>query len=288
MLTTIFYYSDEFCKFFEKEAQQYMLPGDSIKPFSSRMTISEIMTIMIYWPQSGYKNFKVFYEKEVLGHLRQEFPNAVSYNRFIELKPYALLPLSVFAKCISSACTGISFIDSTKLGVCNVKRIYSHEVFKGIARQGKTSMGWFFGFKLHIVTDQFRNIIDFTLTPGNVHDANHIVIDKIMKKIIGILVGDRGYIGLFKYLYKQDIKIIHGLRSNMKNQLVSLSEKFLLNRRASVIETTIGVLKDHLCLEHTRHRSPINFLCHTFSCLISYAFYKARKMLTAPLLPATT
>lgn len=277
MLTTIFYYTDEFCKFFSKEAENYLILNESMKPLQSKMKLSEIMTIMIYWHQSGYKNFKSFYTKYVLIHLRGEFSNAVSYNRFIELMPYASLPLFVFAKCLGSECTGKSFIDSTKLSVCDNRRIYSHKVFKKIAKRGQTSMGWFFGFKLHLVTDEYGNIIDFTLTSGNVHDGNKNVVDAIVKKVKGILVGDRGYIGLFEHLFKRGIKLLHRLRSNMKNKLISLEEKALLRQRGSIIETTIGILKDHLSLEHSRHRSSVNFLCHIFSCLISYAFFKTNK-----------
>jgi hypothetical protein len=287
MLTIIFYYCDEFCKYFEMEAKKNQISMNQVKPFESKMSLSEIMTIMIYWHQSGYKNFKCFYTKEVLIHLKNEFPNAVSYSRFVELKPLAFLPLLVFAKCFGAPCTGKSFIDSTRLGVCSNKRINRHKVFKGLAKRGKTSMGWFFGFKLHLVTDEFRNIIDFAITTGNVDDRNRAVIDSIVKKLYGLLFGDRGYIGLFEYLYEQEIKIVHGVRSNMKNKLMITEERELLNKRSSVVETTIGVLKDHLHLEHTRHRSPINFFCHIFSCIISYAFFKIRKCLENPRIMAT-
>lgn len=281
MLTTIFYYTDEFCKFFLQESKNHLIFNESTNQFQSAMRLSEIMTIMIYWHQSGYKNFKSFYTKHLLIHLRNEFPRAVSYNRFLELIPYASLPLFVFAKCFGAECTGKSFIDSTKLGVCDNRRINSHKVFKGLAQRGQTSMGWFFGFKLHLVTDEYGNIIDFTLTTGNVHDGNKTVVDVIVKKIKGILVGDKGYIGLFEHLYSQGIKLLHRLRSNMKNKLISLDEKMLLRQRGSIIETTVGILKDHLSLEHTRHRSPVNFLCHIFSCLVSYAFFKAHKKINA-------
>lgn len=282
MLTTIFYYVDEFCKFFEKEAQKLMISNNEIKPFHSQMSLSEIMTIMIFFHQSGHKNFKSFYEKEVLVHLKTEFPSALSYTRFVELKAFAVLPLFVFAKSLTAGCTGKSFIDSTKLGICNVKRICRNKTFKNIAKRGKTSMGWFFGFKLHLITDEFRNIIDFSITTGNVDDRNRCLIDILIKKVFGLLFADKGYIGLFKYLYKKGIKIVHGVRSNMANKLMLLDEKITLNKRSSVVETTIGVLKDHLGLEHTRHRSPINFLAHVFSCIASYAFYKIRKCLDNP------
>lgn len=277
MLVTIFCHVDDFCKFFEQEAKKCMLKTDDIKPFKSSMTLSEVMTIMIYWHHSGYKNFKSFYNMHVSQYLRQEFPNLLSYSRFIELIPYALLPMFIFAKVVTAPCTGTSFIDSTKLEVCNNRRIYSHKVFKGVAQRGMTSMGWFFGFKLHLVTDECGNIIDFTVTSGNVHDGNKDIVDTIVSKIKGILVGDKGYIGLFEHLYEHDIKLLHRLRSNMKNKLLSMYEKELLQQRGSIIETTIGILKDFLSLEHTRHRSQVNFLCYIFSCLVAYAFYKINK-----------
>jgi len=281
MLTTIFYYTDEFCKFFLQEANKHLILSEPTKPFQSTMQLSEVMTIMIYWHHSGYKNLKAFYTKHLLVHLRGEFPNAVSYSRFIELISYAALPLFVFAKCTTSQCTGKSFIDSTKLSVCDNRRIQSHKVFKEMASRGKTSMGWFFGFKLHLITDECGNIVDFTLTTGSIHDGNKTVVDSIIKKIKGFLVGDKGYIGLFEHLYDKGIKLLHRLRANMKNKLITLEEKSLLQQRGSVIETTIGILKDHLSLEHSRHRSPINFLCHVCSCLISYAFFKAQKKLNS-------
>lgn len=276
MLTTIFYDVDNFCKFFEKDAEEKLIPNDLKQPFSSKMTLSEIMTIMIWSHQSGYKNFKEFYTKEILVNLSQEFSNAVSYSRFVELIPYAIMPLFVLAKCLGAECTQKSFIDSTKLAVCSTKRTYNHKVFKGLAKLGKSSMGWFFGFKLHIVTDENRNIIDFTITSGNVDDRNPAVVDCILKKVSGLLIGDKGYIGLFDYLYDKGIKIIHGLKSNMKNKLITPLEKDLLRKRPSIIETTIGVLKNSLGLEHSRHRSPVNFMCHIFSCIISYAFFNQR------------
>jgi len=277
MLVNIFYDVDNFCKFFEKNVAVNLISNDLISPITSKMILSEIMTIMIWSHQSGYKNFKEFYTKEVLVNLSQEFPNAVSYSRFVELIPYTIMPLFVFAKCLGSDCTQKSFIDSTKLAVCHNKRTSSHKVFKNLAKMGKSSMGWFFGFKLHIVTDEYRNIIDFTITSGNVDDRNPSVIDCILKKVRGLLIGDKGYIGLFDYLYDKGIKIIHGLKSNMKNKLVTPIEKDLLRRRPSIIETTIGVLKNCLGLEHSRHRSPVNFMCNIFSCIISYAFFKKRK-----------
>ena len=84
-------------------------------------------------------------------HLNSEFPDLVSYERFVALMPSVLAPLCAYLFSCYGRCTGISFIDSTPITVCHNRRIHSHDVFEGIAQRGKSSVGWFFGFKLHIV-----------------------------------------------------------------------------------------------------------------------------------------
>jgi len=107
------------------------------------------MTILILFHQSHYRNFKAFYTDQVLVHLRAEFPGLVSYTRFVEFIPSTLIPLCVYLHHCLGPGTGISFIDSTPLAVCHNRRIAHHKVFAGIAARGKTSVGWFFGFKLY-------------------------------------------------------------------------------------------------------------------------------------------
>jgi hypothetical protein len=107
------------------------------------------MTILIRFHQSHYRDFKAYYCEHVLQHLRSEFPGLVSYTRFVDYIPSALFPLcAYFQNACLGDCTGISFIDSTSLDVCLNQRISSHKVFAGLAGRGKTSTGWFFGFKL--------------------------------------------------------------------------------------------------------------------------------------------
>ena len=101
-------------------------------------------------------------------------------------------------------CTGVSFIDSFSLNVCHNRRIYSHKVFKGIAQRGKTSVGWFYGFKLHIIINHGGEIISFYITSGNVADNNEKVLKKLTQKLFGKLYGDKGYIvrpEIFEKLY---------------------------------------------------------------------------------------
>ena len=116
-------------------------------------------------------HFKHFYIRHIQVNCKGDFPKTVSYNRFVELQQKILLPMTVFLQmCCLGKCTGISFIDSTSIRVCHIKREYSNKTFKGIATKGKTSIGWFFGFKLHIVINDKGEILDFLITQANVDD----------------------------------------------------------------------------------------------------------------------
>ena len=275
-LTTIFYSVDEFCKLFEQVANKRGIECDGWISRQRRLSLSEVMTIMIYYHYSGYKSFKDYYEKCVLISHSVDFPSLVSYNRFVELREEAALPVYIFTQAhCKGLCTGISIIDSTPLSMSNVKRASSHKIFKKYARKGKTSVGWFFGFKLHIVINHFGEIIAFHITPGNVADSNKSLIDKISDDLYGLLIADRGYIGCFDLLWEKCIKIIHKIRKNMQNKLMLPFEKFLLRKRG-IIETVFGILKESFSLEHSRHRSILGFIAHIGSCLAAY-FFKIEK-----------
>lgn len=195
MLLNIFYVIDNFCKDFEKQFDTRLLGnGKNIRNRSFKLTLAEVMTITIWYNQSGYKTFKDYYEKEVLQHLRGEFPNLVSYNRFVELKNKIIIPLSAFLYLVNlNNATDIAYIDSFPLRVSHIKRASSHKTFKGIAKKGKTSVGWFYGFKLHLVINQFGEIIAFLITSGNVSDINEKVLCTLTENLTGKLFGDKGY-----------------------------------------------------------------------------------------------
>ncbi|MBP6892610.1 IS982 family transposase [Candidatus Babeliales bacterium] len=271
MLTQLYCTIDDFCKLLEQELGKKRLLGSEKSRNYFKISLSEIATIAIYYHYSGYKNFKNYYEKKVKIHLKNEFPTAPSYSRIVELKQNIFWFLALFSQAVTSSCTGISIVDSTSLQVCHPRRIYRHKIFKGIAERGKTSIKWFFGFKLHMTINQFGEIISFFITPGNVSDGNQDVLDKITKDMFGKLLADKGYLGRFKDLYERGITIIHGLRSNMKNQLMSLFDKLLLRQRG-IIETVFGILKESFNLEHSRHRSIKGFFINIFTTLIAYAF----------------
>lgn len=273
-LTIIFYYVDEFCKLFEKESKySFLSNGKNIRKRKISLGLSEIMSIAIYFHYSGYKTFKDFYIKS--SELRTAFPSMPSYNRFIELQQKACIPLAIFAKLQANAdVDGISIIDSFPLRVSHEKRIYSHKTFRGSAARGKTSMGWFYGFKLHIVINGHGEIIDFEITPGNIADNNESLLKKITLKIWGKLLGDKGYLlslKKFEDLYMRGVHMITKARANMKGRLLSLSDKLLLTKRG-VVESVGAILKEDFTIEHSRYRSPSTLLINVFSALIAYSF----------------
>ena len=271
-LLELFCDADDFCQKFEPAWKKRLLAsGECQRQRERSLTLSEIMTIVIHFHQSQYRNFKAYYKEYVLKHLRAEFPNLVSYTRFVEFIPSALIPLSVFLRsaCFGN-CSGISFIDSTAPDVCNNRRIAQHRVFAGLAERGKTSTGWFFGFKLHLVVNDRGEILNVMLTPGNVDDRKPV--PELVRSMFGKLVGDRGYISqpLFEELLTTfNIQFIVGIKSNMKNKLMPVFDKILLRKR-SIIETIIDQLKNISQIEHSRHRSPMNFLVNLVCGLIAY------------------
>lgn len=276
MLVEIFYHIDEFCKAFEQTLKSHSISNNKkiIKRVCS-LSLSEIMTICIFYNYSGYKNFKVYYNKHVLIHMKSDFRKLVSYNRFVELKSKVIMPMLLFLKIYCKAvCTGVSFIDSFSLKACDNRRIHSHKVFKNIAQRGKTSTGWFYGFKVHFVINHIGEIIDFYLTPGNVADNNHKLLEKLTRSVVGKLFGDKGFLvnpSFFQFLYEKGIHLVTKIRSNMQNQLMDIADKLLLKKRGT-IESSIGILKNYFDIEHSRHRGPKNFLAHILSAIAAYCF----------------
>jgi DDE family transposase len=132
------------------------------------------VTIIIYFHQSRYRNFKSYYIEHVYKHLRAEFPNLVTYERFVVLMASAFGPLCNYLKSLYDQCHGISFIDSTALAVCDNHRIHNHKVFEGVAQRGKGSMGWFYGLKLHLVVNECGEILACQITPGNTDDRQPV------------------------------------------------------------------------------------------------------------------
>jgi hypothetical protein len=273
-LTEIFCDMDDFYQVLERIGESFtQLPYDGeAKQYRSQLRISEVTTIVIAFHGSGYRTFKEFYTLQVLPHWKKAFPQLVSYNRFIELMPWSLMGLMGFLNTCAGEMTGISFVDSTSLEVCHPKRVHSHKVFKDLAGWGKSSVGWYFGFKLHLMVNDRGQILAFALTEGNVDDRKPV--PEMAKGLFGKLFGDRGYVSqpLFEQLYAQGLELIARRRKNMKNTLVKLMDKILLRKRA-IIESVNDQLKNICQIEHSRHRSRFNFLVNLFAGLVAYSYH---------------
>jgi hypothetical protein len=260
---------DDFCVAAEPVLQQRLLTdGKRHRRRSGRMTASEIMTILIAFHGSDHRTFKHFYLMLMERH-RAEFPDLVSYHRMVELMPSVLGLLCGYLQSRFGDCTGINFIDSTALAVCGNKRITRNQVFRGLAKRGKTTMGWFFGFKLHLVINECGELLAVTLTPGNVDDRKPV--PQLTRRLFGKLFGDKGYISaeLFAELLGKGLQLITRVRKNMQNRLMPLLDKILLRKRF-LIETVNDQLKNISQIEHTRHRSSMNFYVNLLAGLIHY------------------
>jgi len=261
--------------------------GDMQRQRDRGLSMREIMTILIHFHQSHYRDFKAYYTDYVLERLSKEFPGLVSYTRFVEYMPSVLIPLCVYLRqsCFG-ICTGISFMDATSLTVCKNPRIHAHKVFAGLAERGKTSTGWFFGFKLHLIFNERGELLNLMLTPGNVDDRKPV--PKMVRNLFGKLFADKGYISkklAEELLQTFNVRLVTGVRSNMKNVLMPLMDKLLLRKRA-IVETIIDQLKNISQIEHSRHRSPINFLVNLLCGLIAYCHQPKKPSLNLGTLPA--
>ena len=278
-IVTIFCDIDDFCLIFEPRWQRHLLSdGTRQRHKPNSLSLAEVMTILILFHASGYRDFKTFYTQHVLKYLAGAFPRLVSYNRFVELQRDSLVPLWCYLHTRFGDCTGISFVDATTLKVCHNLRIPQHKVFAGNAERGKSSMGWFYGFKLHLSINERGELLGCYLTPGNTDDRRPV--PHMVKDLWGKLFGDKGYISqlLATLLEAQGLRLVTRLKKNMKNKFIALSDKLLLRKRA-LIETVNDQLKNISQIEHTRHRSLWNFLGNVAAGLIAYSWREKKPSL---------
>lgn len=270
-ITALYCCLDDFCKIYEEWERHQLIPSGKKRHREGKLALSEMLFIMVLFHLSPFKNFKMFYLYGIGQMYRDCFDEIPHYDRFVSLMPRLFVPLMILLHSLSGEKTGIYFADSTKLAVCHNRRIGRHKVFDGMALRGKSTMGWFYGFKLHFVINHKGEIMASRVTPGNAADS--ALLDGITKNLVGKVYADKGYIGkeLFKKLWQRGLHLITGIRRNMKNYLMPMADKIMLRRRF-IIETVLDTLKSSMGLEHSRHRSPVNAMVHLLSCLAAYAF----------------
>ena len=201
---------------------------------STQLHLSEIITVMIEYHESGYRCFKDYYAYVLKYHLA-EFPKLVSYERFIALMKRTMPVVFMLFAALRGKPTNILFADSTPYAVCKTARKYGHKVFGGLAALSKNSMGWFYGLKLHFLFNYKGEIVCLRITPA------YVDYRKGLKGLIGSLMGrklfiDRGYLGkdFFEELWNQGLQVITRLRKNMKNKLMPLWDRFYLDKRMTL------------------------------------------------------
>lgn len=284
MLTEIYVDVDDFCKA-KRALIQHALGycGAYKKSHPNQLTLSEVMTILVYYHLSPYKNFKAYYTRHVCSDLKRDFPDLVSYDRFVALIPRTLIPLMLYLahRCSLSLRTGIYYIDSTPVKACHLKPAHQHQTLKGCASWGKTSVGWFFGLKVHLLINHLGQLLHVRITDGSTADSNPKVLFDLTNDLAGWVFGDKGYLlNLEKLEFVQHQQQLHFAakpRKAMKKPDLPLEAKRWAKKRG-LVETLIGQAKTVCNLEHTPHRSVSNAFVNIYASLIAYSFYERKPM----------
>jgi hypothetical protein len=277
-ITTVYYIVGNFCKIYLEWERSKLLPSNRKRQRDSSLSLCELMTIVLYFYLSPCRDFKNYYLYYLSNKYRGYF-NLPSYSRIVQLWPRLIVPLVLMLQLLGGSSSGIYFIDSTKLSICHRKRTSSNRVFGRIAKVGMSSYGWFMGFKLHLVINNKGEVMAIKITKGSTSDLT--AVEPMTRGLKGKLFGDKAYISkdLFAKLYARDLRLFTGIRRDMKNHLLEPEDKANLRKR-SLIESVFNVLKNHMNLEHSRHRSPLNFLVHVLACVAAYALKKSSSNLS--------
>lgn len=266
---TLYCFINDFCKGFEPWYDKQLI-GDNLnrRKRPCHLTLSEILTILISYHHSGMSCFKYFY-LNLQAHHRNLFPDLVHYDRFVSIMKRSFPALMCLLKSLEGEITEYLFIDSTPWAVCHNLRERKHKTFKGLAAKGKTSTGWFFGMKLHMIFNTKGEIVRLTLTKGNINDR--APVPDMVKGLSAKLIGDKGYLSkkLFQELFENGVTLITKIKKNMKNILMETSDKLMLMRR-SFVETIFSSMKALNTMIHHRHRSVDNAFCHLLAALVHY------------------
>lgn len=269
-LVHLFCFVDSFCVFYDQKLPSSYFASRGPKPIYP----SEVVTLLLLYQHQQYRNFKSFYTKHALIHLRKDFPRLPSYSRFVELIPRVAPYVYLLGQAIKGFCTGKSFIDSSLLRVCYPVRAPRHKLFKELSTWGKNTKGWVYGLKLHLLINDSRVILDFALTSANVDDRKPVC--SMLQGMFGKVYADKGYISkkLFEALFQKGVELVTRLKKGMKGELLLRADARALNERCKV-ETVLSLLKNRYEIEHTRHRSVPNALVHMVVSLISYNLFSS-------------
>jgi len=279
--TTVFSIVDDFCKTYEDFISHRLITTEKQRIRTGKLALSEAISIMIFYHFSPFKNFKAYYQNFIInGNL---FKNPPCYDRFIQIIPSLFLPLIIMLHSLTGKKTGMYYADSTHFAVCKNIRITRHKTFRGLAERGHSSIGWFYGFKLHIIINDKSEIIAVKITQGNLDDRKAFESMVLKDKLQGKCYADKGYISkeMFNKLYKRGLLLITGIKRNMKNYLLPILDKILLRKRF-IIETVFGYIKENFNVRPSKHRSPTNFFASLFAALIAFQINPSKPLISYP------
>jgi hypothetical protein len=276
VLVTLYVMIDDLLKAFGKQCgQQPRLPGKASRGRSSGLTTSEWITLGIFRYALQIKDVKHFW-RHIYSHYHKDFPGLPNYQNFVaginRTTPYVILLLQWLLHMNRQKTKDPFFVDATSLKVCENWRISSHKVCQDIARMGKTTLGWFFGFKLHMVVDGLGNMLSVLITPGNTDDRKFLL--KLFKGLKGIAVGDAGYVSkkAFKELFEQGVLFVTVMKKNMK-RLTNTWQDGLLTMRQR-IEISFSTLKYRLQQAVTLARSVAGYFSRWLYACLSYNLFR--------------
>jgi len=275
ILISIYCFVDDFIKNILLNIKYALQRPDRNNPPVKKFNLglAELTSLALFKFFTGHRNWKTFYYFVKTYH-QTDFPNLPSYQNFLramnKLSFFALFLLQAFMSFFRKI-TGLKKIkitDSTKLEVCKIKREFSHKVVRGLAAKSKSTMGWFYGFKLHIICNELMQILSFRITAGNIDDRKGL--DMIWNNIFGLIIADAGYLGKnwqekAKNLGKQ---LFTAVKANMKKIMTKTQHQLLKLRQR--VETIFSVLKLRLGLETSLPRSPLGYFAHYIWCLTAY------------------
>jgi hypothetical protein len=237
------------------------------------LALAEIITLNILRFHYHVQDLKAFHRLASHAY-RAYFPGMPNYENFLKATnksmPFVLLMLRYFLLVNRELrADGLFFVDSMPLSVCDNHYIYRHKVTAGFSSRGKTSKGWFFGFKLHGVCDVDGNLVTVRFTTGSVHDNKEMAA--LAEGLEGMFVGDAGYLlkqEEFKQLFEEHKRILSAARKNMKRLMTR--EQGMLFRKRSIIETVWDVLKERYNLAYHLARNMTGLFRHYCYSLVSY------------------
>ena len=250
-----------------------------------KLSISEVVTLNIIRFYVRSADLKTFY-KLAKDRYSAEFPDLPNYENFLKATNKSFIAMILFLQFVlylgrQKCRSGIHFIDSTSLQICKNYNIYRNKVGSGLANRGRSTKGWFFGFKLHGVCNKEGFMEDIMFSPGSPNDKNFL--ETMSKKIKGTLVCDAGYLvkeEVFARVLKSVGRLFIATRKNMKR--VMTHEQCILFKERSRIETIWGVFKERFLLETNLARSLTGFFRHyiySISAWCTKALFKEQLLL---------